>query len=52
MDAGGSAIWAPRPRRGHITWNTPALGDAGDFTEARETLWTAWVGEVQVLDTN
>ncbi|MET8380885.1 ATP/GTP-binding protein [Streptomyces microflavus] len=35
-----------------ITWNAPALGDAGDFTTTRETAWTARVGEVQVLNTN
>ncbi|MEV7297719.1 hypothetical protein AB0N79_39920 [Streptomyces microflavus] len=35
-----------------ITWTAPALGDEGDFTETRATAWTAWVGEVQVLDTN
>lgn len=35
-----------------ITWNAPALGDEGEFTETRATAWTARVGEVQVLNTN
>ncbi|WP_367540368.1 ATP/GTP-binding protein [Streptomyces globisporus] len=35
-----------------IAWNAPALGDEGEFTETRATAWTAWVGEVQVLNTN
>ncbi|MGW1666408.1 hypothetical protein [Streptomyces microflavus] len=49
MDVGyrgtATATWS-------ITWTAPGLGDAGDFTEARETLWTAWVDEVQVLNTD
>ncbi|MFD3651719.1 hypothetical protein ACFWVT_31655 [Streptomyces cyaneofuscatus] len=35
-----------------IAWTAPALGDEGEFTETRATAWTAWVGEVQVLNTN
>ncbi|WP_406485530.1 ATP/GTP-binding protein [Streptomyces microflavus] len=33
-----------------ITWTAPALGDAGEFNETRQTTWTAHVGEVQVLN--
>ncbi|MEV7167536.1 ATP/GTP-binding protein [Streptomyces microflavus] len=35
-----------------ITWTAPALGDEGEFTETRATAWTAWIGEVQVLNTH
>ncbi|MFJ2154458.1 hypothetical protein ACIOHB_37690 [Streptomyces microflavus] len=35
-----------------IAWTAPALCDEGEFTETQATAWTAWVGEVQVLDTN
>ncbi|WP_257136992.1 ATP/GTP-binding protein [Streptomyces sp. gb14] len=38
-----TATWA-------ITWTAPALGDEGDFTETRQTAWTARVGEVQVVN--
>ncbi|MEU4506588.1 ATP/GTP-binding protein [Streptomyces sp. NPDC024089] len=33
-----------------VTWTAPALNDGGEFTETRQTAFTAAVGEVQVLD--
>ncbi|MCX4871067.1 MULTISPECIES: ATP/GTP-binding protein [unclassified Streptomyces] len=33
-----------------VTWTAPALGDGGEFTETRQTAFTAAVGEVQVLN--
>ncbi|MEV3898344.1 ATP/GTP-binding protein [Streptomyces anulatus] len=33
-----------------IAWTAPTLGDEGEFTETRETTWTARVGELHVLN--
>ncbi|MER5618229.1 ATP/GTP-binding protein [Streptomyces sp. NPDC002215] len=33
-----------------VTWTAPALNDGGEFTETRQTAFTAAVGEVQVLN--
>lgn len=38
-----TATWA-------VEWTAPALGDGGEFTETRETLFTVDVREVQVLN--
>ncbi|MFD5064784.1 hypothetical protein [Streptomyces sp. NPDC058394] len=33
-----------------VTWSAPGLGDGGEFTETGQTVFTARVGEVQVLN--
>ncbi|MGW1410095.1 hypothetical protein [Streptomyces sp. NPDC002403] len=33
-----------------VTWTAPAFGDGGEFTETRQTAFTAAAGEVQVLN--
>ncbi|MFE3145983.1 hypothetical protein ACFXJ6_04840 [Streptomyces sp. NPDC059218] len=33
-----------------VTWTAPALNNGGEFTETRQTAFTAAVGEVQVLN--